>query len=141
MNWARLIADPAAVLASVAGSTCATDFPELLPFISQALKLAAVQGSGAANARLVRSARIEAEILGALGAFPVSEPLGKVVAIVRRRLEFKGKVHCDRTIRAVLRKRRAEKLGTSDSQVPPTEGRRQYSGVHSSSTNTRGGGS
>lgn len=80
------------VLSSVAGSTAAIDFPELLPFVAHALDVAVIRREAADKARAARSTALRAGIRLAAATVSEAMPLGLALTArrVQRRIELKG---------------------------------------------------
>ncbi len=78
-----------AVIASVAGSTCSQDFPELIGFLELHLNAAAGRSQAALERTRERSAAIRTAIGRAAFALPLDLPLPQLVAVTHRRLTYR----------------------------------------------------
>ncbi len=76
----------AAVVASIQGSTCALDYPDLPAAVELHLNAAAGRASAAAERSRERSAGIREAIRKASAPLPMNQPEHVLVAVVDRRL-------------------------------------------------------
>lgn len=76
-----------AVIASIAGSTCARDFPALAEFVELHLHAAEGRARAAAERSRERSQEIRAAIGKAASALPLALPLHQLTAVTHRRLQ------------------------------------------------------
>ncbi len=74
------------VLASVAGSTCCVDYPELVPYLEQLMHATAGRAAAAPQRSQERSAAKREGIRRAVGALPLSWSTSRLVAIVKGRM-------------------------------------------------------
>ena len=88
-----LITNREAVLASVAGSTAATDFPSIVAFLAQHLDAAAGRGAAARDRSRERSDRLRGAVRKAAGALPMQYPSKELEQVIGSRLRSKPSLY------------------------------------------------
>ena len=76
------------VIASIAGSTCSADFPDLPSFVALHLHAAAGRAEAAIERSHERSAAIRGAVREAVGALPLTFPLREITGVVHRRMQL-----------------------------------------------------
>lgn len=109
----------ARVVASVAGSTCAVDFPDLVSWLDLRLAASAGRSEAAVERSAERSLRIRSAVRWAIGALPLLQADEVLLKIIGDRLrpklaDFKlSRVPGDRLILDEVRTLRRSRTGTT----------------------------
>ncbi|MBI3935538.1 MAG: hypothetical protein HY323_01040 [Betaproteobacteria bacterium] len=115
-----MLADIDAVVASVRGSTCSHDYPELPDWVARALQAAQSRSESALQRSRERSQAVRIGIRQAVGALPVGVNARGLAGAVQRRIVRKGPARyglarvpdigtIHDVLREMLREMRAEK--------------------------------